>query len=794
MPVAEATSADAASLAEQFTSLPEDVLIQILAHLDPLSLDKAGQVCQHWHSVVSNDHSWLRGLMLTFSRRPFQRLQPIRMPSTRIDTPGWLVDGQLPATTWRSEYVDRLSLHKLWLASSATHQRRVEFNPRASTIDGLVVNESLGWVLAVSKVGRAAVRCLPKSGKVFARDDNIEDVVFAVSEKDSTQVSALTTRIDRIFWGMDDGRSVVTHLTRGGGLKSRVVAEQQLLPGISDIASPFDQLMQEKHDRAITTIPGGADDLVASAGFNGSVLVWSASKGETRHILHSVGDVPLTKVTWADGGRFVVAVAAEASAVFVWDLEAPADASPSALASAFERVSWLSPDSEEYVNGRLPPTAVFPVAGGKAASTTRLVLLTGDPYSKSFIVATEAGGVARMSVTGEVLATFQLGHAKTAGEQPAITLTAAAWKLDMAPALNRRPQQTAPEDTAALTQTPSSASLSEAGSERREVLHLDLTRATQAAQHGAATRLLMVGDATGSVWMFDGDGVDTVPALQRWPRLHQRAVAALTVNAAVAVSAGRDGQMFVLDPLTGRVLCVDRCRSGRRSDSANGQIDPWFWSVHPALRGEQTALEVRLAQQLAGRTATQWDRQTQGLAADALDRGRAATGNGELEDAFARLSTGGRSGHFPTVVSEVRAGYGWIVAANSMHIHASFAGLPGKTRRQWRPRRPERGEDIDQALEEGLEDARAELDYDRECRIREHETRTHVEREFEAPVAQLGLTADEQLAYALWLSTHDSGSDGADGSDQRPHAGFALEGMTEEEQVEYALRLSSSLA
>ncbi|KAJ2716705.1 hypothetical protein H4R19_000479 [Coemansia spiralis] len=725
------SGSDSGMAVGRFMKVPEDVLLQILARLDPRSLDEAAQVCRLWHRIVSNDHSWLRVLILTLGRRPFQRLQPGRMPSTRIDTPGWLASGRPPAPTWRSEHMDRLGLHKLWTNTNASHHRRIEFNPRVSTIDGLVVSERHGWALAVSKLGRAAVRCLPQSGKVFARDDNVDDIVFAAPNSDAADVTAIATRIDRILWGLGDGCSTVTHLTRGGGLKARVVAAHQLPSGVTAVAGPFDRLAQEHHEWSAAAGHGGADDLVASACAGGSVLVWSATTGDTHRILHGMRDVRLTQVTWADAGRYVVAAAEDKSALFVWDLESPGSAAPDALTAAFDRVYPLSPDASEYADGSQPPSVVFAFPGRRGATAaTRLVLLAGDPYGNTFIVATATGGVARISVTGAVQATYELGPAKSTGKVPAVTVTAATWKLDVAP-----------------IRSPSSASLSDIGSERHEIVRPDPVRAA----HDAGTRLLLVGDATGGVHMFDGDGDDVVPALQRWPRLHRRAVAALTVNAAIVVSAGCDGQLFVLDPLSGQTLCADRCRSGRRSD-AGGPVDPWFWSVHPALRGPQTALEVHAARQLASEPAAWWDDQS--------------------------------AEQLPTLVTEVRAGYGWLVAANRMYIHATFAGLPGKSRRQRQPRRPERAGDMDWLLEEGMAEARAESAHDRAQRLRAHERRTHVEREYEAPAAELGLSIDEQLAYALWLSTH------GDASPPQPPANAAVDGMTEDEQLAYALRLS----
>ncbi|PIA18660.1 hypothetical protein COEREDRAFT_79673 [Coemansia reversa NRRL 1564] len=285
--------------------------------------------------------------------------------------------------------------------------------------------------------------------------------------------------------------------------------------------------------------------------------------------------------------------------------------------------------------------------------------------------------------------------------------------------------------------------------------------------------LLALGDAAGTAWLFNGV---SGAVLQRWPRLHRRAVAAAAVNAAVAVFAARDGHTVVVDVLSGRVLRAVRCRCGRRGTAP---VDPWMWSIHPVLRSEQTPTDVQLTQLLAARDSTAWDRQIS-THIDTLDRQTPA------QDDIARLfASVPRATHFPTAVAAVAAGYGWVVAATGMHIQACFAITSRRP-----PPAPVRvaRENHAQRMADGLAEARLESDCARDRRLHEHALRCHVEREFELPTAALGLNLDEQLAYALMLST-DTPAQLSPSDADRPEP-LDL-GLSPDEQLAYALMLST---
>ncbi|KAJ2833823.1 hypothetical protein FBU31_001852, partial [Coemansia sp. 'formosensis'] len=525
------------SLESGVMRLPVEVLCLVLAHLDARSLQEAGGVCRSWKRIVSDDRSWRLAFQRTFTRLPFARLQPTRMPSS----PSWTDSKAHRSTSWRQEFIDRLALQRQWV--STQQRRRLEFNIRASTVDQLVVCEKHGWALGVSRAGAAAVRCDPRTGKVFARDADTKDMVFACEPL--SRVRAVRARVDRIFWALDDGSTSVTHLTPQGKLRSRVLAHSpEGTAAALDVAGPFDALAQRLPEWPAAH-GVAADDVAATATADGRVYVWATDTGRLVRVLQgSPQGAPLGNVTWAEGTRYVAA-ATLGGRILVWDLHLD----------------------------EATPTFVHDMLGA-------VVLLAGDPFSDTFVVATEANGVHRMTAAGGIATTFVPDPLPRNG---LALITAAKWQVDAR-------ARCAPPSSA----TPPSG----VAPEKREpahVLRLDLAATRQQPSDSErSTRLLVVGDSQGSVWAFDADSPQrTTRPLLAWPRLHRCAVSAVASNAAVVVSAARDGHVQVLDPLAAQPLCALRCRGGRserrtRRQRANPEpaelqngprhLDPWFWS------------------------------------------------------------------------------------------------------------------------------------------------------------------------------------------------------------------------
>ncbi|KAI9504543.1 hypothetical protein BX070DRAFT_233659 [Coemansia spiralis] len=815
--------------------MPDELLVMIFTHLDPPSLRVAGRVCRYWRRIVTDDRSWRRALLRTFGKLPHESLSPSRLfPAPRINGS---TKRQSPFS-WKREYSERLQLNKQWMGLSCAHhsERRLEFNARVSTIDKVIVSEKHGWAIAVSKAGKAGIKCSPDTGKVFARSNEMRSVVTALPRvvddgngeirDDGSRVSALSTRIDRILWGFNSGLCTATHLNRYGDLHKRVIAECYHTAPVLDMAGPLDLFVQESHDWRASYRISSDSDFVASASTSGSVHVWSDQTGQLYHTLHGIAGVPLARVTWAEGSRYVIA-ASPSGVIFVWDLSLLADneqtesdpaANTSDVCGLFKKTPWLMPEPNEYRNNRTPPTFVIPFPVDQKIRIHRIVQLTGDPFGDSFILALEKGGVWRIGVDGNIVATFSMKHAGLPDipERTAL-VTTATWR-----ATNKKRAHIPGCTYVSSRASPAAGQSAEASgaaspkgksSESSHVLRLDLSKALLpspglAGGDEASKRLLLVGDVSGSLWMFDADNSGEVEPLQAWPRLHQRAVSAVAINAAVLVSAARDGQVLVIDPLSAQTLRTIRCHGGgrdmrrdlrrqqhrrrARSDDGNDReeqtdtladplewqpvgpnqpvhnnttrwLNPHFWSVHLPIINDRTRADVYLAQMLALRTSEDWSLQTRYRDVDALDIESEVQVDDEVADFHMWTQVEPTLAHgFPTLVADLCIGYGWIVVANGTRIHSFFLdhqqlqrqrgkGAAGAPHGLSLPKH-ERSNVRAAHIAEELETVRLEARNERERRIKAHENRRYVEREFLEPTTELGLSADEQLAYALWLS------------------------------------------
>ncbi|ORX74513.1 hypothetical protein DL89DRAFT_18195 [Linderina pennispora] len=308
-------------------NLPEELLIHILSLLEPSELRQAGRVCRTWRRIVTDDSCWRRAFARTFTQRPFERLMPNRMPAKAGSSQSLVTSGRGSASSWQFEYLHRQRLIRQWQSIGGNGQTRLEYNVRASSVDKVIVSEKYGWALAVSMAGKVAIRSMPMTGKVFARDNDIQDIVFAlphVSEPghwiDQGRASSLSTRIDRIVWGFDDGVVTVTHINKFGRLQSRTISRGSHVGPVLGSAGPLDQLTQHQHEWPAAYDIAGDDRVVASAGADGDVRVWSEDTGDLVCVLRGVFGTPLVKVSWAEGLHYVVA-ASSSGAVFVWDFE-----------------------------------------------------------------------------------------------------------------------------------------------------------------------------------------------------------------------------------------------------------------------------------------------------------------------------------------------------------------------------------------------------------------------------------------------------------------------------------------
>ncbi|KAJ2233505.1 hypothetical protein IWW45_004123 [Coemansia sp. RSA 485] len=755
-----------------FDRLPDEVLVLILVWLDPAQLDQAKEVDRRWKRIILDDSSWRRVLVQSFGRLPFNRVD---------------------ANSWKAELNRRTALKRLWYRTS--QQQRIGLCPKIGMVDRVVTNGS-GWALAVSMAAVAMARIdVHKGSNVRAQH------VFG----DGRRGTALATRVDGVCWGLASGECIYVRLTQHGTLGEPVrLADHGSAPVLA-VAGCLDALAQTRSDwRSLYGVQ--ETEHIASADSQGSVRVWSNDTGELVHLLRADG-APLVRVTWTYGAQYIIA--ASPRDLYVWDL----------LDGAHK-------------------CSVFPLPRRCGA----IVMLTGDPFAPEFIVATEKAGVWRMDATdGTVLAEF----APPDGDSFA-TLTVASFAVAAADSGKTRGesgQRSIPglSKHAALRSGPVSASSSVTSLGSAGVLRVAFSPATPSRKSSNSTRLLVVGDASGSLFLFDADAKPSqlsnrVLPLRCWPQLHRLAVSAVDVSPAIIASSGRDGQLLFTEPLSGETLGALRCKAGGRSSA----FSPWIGAIRPPLVSAHTRIAVILAQLLAARTQEQWALQTAGRVGDRLDREDNDDGGNVQDDdetphqAFgwddpfldpAAVDIHGHAANnpnrdevpgffawnqidpvlcqtYPTFVSQVVVGNTWVLVANGTHVQTCIVEKPPPART---PKKRRGGHSIARfthkmsaELEHELEVLRVETEEKRALRIEQHEQRQRIESEFGNN--QLGLSAEEQIEYAIWLSANQeqkseppvSASSSAPSSASTSTEQYSIQGMTEDEQLQYALLLSAS--
>ncbi|KAJ3210876.1 hypothetical protein HDU67_004946 [Dinochytrium kinnereticum] len=91
--------------------LPDEILIQSLANLDPYHLRLAACVCRRWNTVINDDASWRCALECNLKALPFRRVS---------------------RASWRMEYLRRNHLQREWQRNIG--KRVVQFDPRVGRI------------------------------------------------------------------------------------------------------------------------------------------------------------------------------------------------------------------------------------------------------------------------------------------------------------------------------------------------------------------------------------------------------------------------------------------------------------------------------------------------------------------------------------------------------------------------------------------------------------------------------------------------------------------------------------
>ncbi|KAJ1719501.1 hypothetical protein LPJ53_005750 [Coemansia erecta] len=529
--------------------------------------------------------------------------------------------------------------------------------------------------------------------------------------------SAVAGRADMATWGLQDGRCVCALLTAAGALRSVV-------------------WLREAGHVPVLCVAGSGDAL-----------------GQRR-----VGGTGGTGGTGAPRGYGLVAAGDARGVVRVWRAESgqPEHVLRAPGEPPLLRVGWALGDgwvaaasARALYVWRLADGHLRHVPLPQPAPAAPL-LLAGDPHAPRFFAAT-AHGAWRLAAPGD--------GALEAYAAPAAPLTCAA---------------------------------------------LDLHHAADAA----TARLLCLGDARGAVTVLAADAPPR-PAVHVWRGVHGTAVAAVAAGATAVASAGRDGCVRVHDVLRGDLLAGMWARAGGRG-AAHA---PWSRAVLADLhRTPHVRLAVIAAQLMARRSAAQWAAAVAagGPAGDSLDRGIGGSGEpaerwdeeAEAADAEAAAAAAGAAGDgvagffawaqvapalrmpFPSLVAHLAVAPAGVCVANATHVLLSSAPQQpqqppalsaGRQKKAVRAARREVA--AREEVREEVARARGEEAGRRQERVERARVWERVEREFGAP---MGLAEDEQVQYALWLSSRASASSPS----QAAHE------MTEDEQLAYALLLS----
>ncbi|KXS20301.1 hypothetical protein M427DRAFT_406917 [Gonapodya prolifera JEL478] len=98
-------------------SLPDELLVQILSHLDPKTLQNAGLTCSRFRRVVTDDGCWREAFVRLFQGIPYRRVA---------------------AGSWRKEFTQRLNMIRAWRSGRVT---TLHFDPRFGPIDRVYLDE-----------------------------------------------------------------------------------------------------------------------------------------------------------------------------------------------------------------------------------------------------------------------------------------------------------------------------------------------------------------------------------------------------------------------------------------------------------------------------------------------------------------------------------------------------------------------------------------------------------------------------------------------------------------------------
>ncbi|KAH6586659.1 hypothetical protein BASA50_000371 [Batrachochytrium salamandrivorans] len=221
--------------------LPDEILIHLLAVLQVDDMKKAVAVCQRWKSVLSDDLCWKAAFRNYFGGFPFRRLIQ---------------------KSWRDEYLERLSLARIWHRCG----QGVQFNSGIGRIDQIFVDDANGRVYLGYLQGGIVSICNATTGKVERA------AISCFPTNTPMRVGAIK---------FDRHRIAVGHMNGSVGIMTNFCQKGQ----------PSRRIFTGHHTAPVICIIWVADDadLIVSGSEDGEVRVWSMSMGRCIGVLNGDG-------------------------------------------------------------------------------------------------------------------------------------------------------------------------------------------------------------------------------------------------------------------------------------------------------------------------------------------------------------------------------------------------------------------------------------------------------------------------------------------------------------------------
>ncbi|CDH57937.1 hypothetical protein RO3G_13583 [Lichtheimia corymbifera JMRC:FSU:9682] len=414
---------------------------------------------------------------------------------------------RLRKDSWKSEYILRTHLIRRWEKGRGTV---IQFNPKVGSIKGLAVDYENSTMLVASAEQGLGVRCNPTTGKVERH--------LMYSTNDNVPCPVRTVEMDgqRILWGFHPG--FITMSMRGksaGGRQLRV---------FSDF-----------HQGAVTALALSTSlrEVVLSAGEDGAIKIWDVITGTCAKSMIGVMATPTCLEITKD---FRVIAGYASGDIVVWDIHVGQIAK--------ERRDEMLRRQHLHAQATTTSTTTTDlstrrhVISPKTVDTGTAVQTIKHDADLDVMLVTYAGSheVWKYSIkTGECLAVYggDKGHIGT--------ITCMEWDTTL-------PGETVPLQNALKVKK---SGVTNGTSSKQQ--HTPISSPVK------TMRVMVTGDAEGTVCVWDGDAVqkDGKPiAPLRVLQGHICPISAIHVDGCKIVSGSDDGWIRFWDPLTGNLLNV----------------------------------------------------------------------------------------------------------------------------------------------------------------------------------------------------------------------------------------------